>query len=77
MFCLVIFTFYFVLQNFHFFVWLYKELLEPTFATCLAVLDNLGEVFGFLILYEQCLGFQKFILDKYLFLIVCDFLSYK
>ena len=52
---------------FTFFVLLYKELLEHTFSACRIVLDNLCKVFGYSAItdfYQQCLGFQKFLVDK-------------
>ena len=49
----VTFTF-FLFRIFHFFVSLYKELLEPTFSVSLIVLDNLCKVFG-------CSGITDFI----------------
>ena len=44
-----LFLHFFRTKNVHFFVSLYKELLEPTqetFLVCLIVLDHLSEVFG-------------------------------
>ena len=43
---MLVLHFFFRLKHFHFFVSLYKELLESTFSACLIVLDNLCEVFG-------------------------------
>ena len=41
------FSIFFLFKYFHFFVLLYKELLEPTFSAYLIVIDNFYEVFGF------------------------------
>ena len=41
-----LFLHFFYLKNFHFFVSIYEDLLEPTFLTCLIVLGNLCEVVG-------------------------------
>ena len=66
---MVFLHFFFCLKIFHVSLYrgLFKGLLQPTFSPFPIALDNLFEdldVLQYLMLHQQCLGFQKFSIDQ-------------